>query len=310
MQVWVADNASTDDSIIFLQKNFPSVQLLVLDKNYWFAEGYNRALSQIQADYYVLLNSDVEVTPGWITPIISLMESDTNIAACQPKILSWHQKDYFEYAGAAGGWLDYLGYPFARGRVFEKIEKDNLQFEDIQPIFWASGAAMFIRSGLYHQCGGLDPYFFAHQEEVDLCWRLQLAGYQIMSCPASVVYHVGGGTLPKGHSRKTFLNFRNNLVMLSKNLYWSEKLWKMPARFILDAFFAWKCLLAGDTVSFVAVAKAHLSVMQWWIGKNKHTAFAAKPMRQLQGVTLHSIVWAYFFQKKTLFAEIVDKKLE
>ena len=309
MKLVVADNASTDDSVLLLQNNFPSVDLLLLDKNYWFAEGYNRALAKVQADYYVLLNSDVEVTPGWLNPVIALMESDTTIAACQPKILSWYQKDFFEYAGAAGGWLDYLGYPFARGRVFETIEKDRQQFEDIQPIFWASGAAMFIRANLYHQCGGLDPYFFAHQEEVDLCWRLQLAGYQIMSCPSSVVYHVGGGTLPKGHSRKTFLNFRNNLVMLCKNLYWTEKLWKMPFRFALDAVFAWKCLLGGDAVSFIAVAKAHIAVICWWLGKRKHPSFSAKPMHQLQGVTNHSIVWAHFVQKKTLFAEIVEKKL-
>src|ERR1700761_629824 len=217
-EVIIADNASTDDSLAFLKENYPGLRVIVLDRNYGFAGGYNMALQQVQSDYYVLLNSDVEVTPGWLEPIVGLMESDPAIGACQPKIRMFAHRELFEYAGAAGGWLDYLGYPFARGRIFDVCETDNGQYDQAEPIFWASGAALFIRAGLYHEMGGLDTYFFAHQEEIDLCWRIQLAGHKIYSCPQSVVYHVGGGTLPKGNERKVFLNFRNNLIMMVKNM--------------------------------------------------------------------------------------------
>ena len=216
--VVVADNGSTDDSVSWLRQTYPSVRIIVLPQNGGFAKGYNDALKQVVADYYVLLNSDVEVQPGWVTPVVALMEADSRIAACQPKILMESRRTVFEYAGAAGGWLDYLGYPFARGRVFDECETDNGQYDDAVPVFWASGAAMFVRAGVYHDCGGLDEYFFAHMEEIDLCWRMQLAGHTIMVCPSAVVYHVGGGTLPKGNARKVYLNFRNNLIMLAKNL--------------------------------------------------------------------------------------------
>ncbi|MBS1562909.1 MAG: glycosyltransferase family 2 protein, partial [Bacteroidetes bacterium] len=189
-EIVVADNASTDDSVSFLQAHYPQVRIVRLPENFGFAGGYNRALKQVEADYYILLNSDVEVQAGWIEPVIALMESDPAIGAAQPKLLMERHRELFEYAGAAGGWLDSLGYPFARGRIFDICEKDEGQYDDIAPIFWASGAAMFVRSKVYHDCGGLDEYFFAHQEEIDLCWRIQLAGYRIMVCPASVVYHV------------------------------------------------------------------------------------------------------------------------
>ncbi|MFZ9718824.1 MAG: glycosyltransferase family 2 protein, partial [Chitinophagaceae bacterium] len=228
LRVMVADNASTDDSVSFLLQHYPTVELLRCQQNLGFAGGYNYFLNQVQTDYYVLLNSDVEVTPEWITPVISLMESDQRIAACQPKILSWHQRDHFEYAGAAGGWIDRLGYPFARGRVFDHLEMDTGQYNQPMPVFWATGAAMFVRADAFHAAGGFDEAFFAHQEEIDLCWRLQRMGYRIYACPASVVYHVGGGALPTGSAQKVFLNYRNNLMMLVKNMPLAQSLWTIP----------------------------------------------------------------------------------
>jgi GT2 family glycosyltransferase len=303
-RVIVADNASQDDSVAFLKEHFPSVELVLLNRNYGFAGGYNKALERIQSDYYVLLNSDVEVTPHWIEPAISWLEKDERYAVCQPKLRAYRDKEHFEYAGAAGGWIDYLGYPFARGRIFEALEKDLEQYNTIQPVFWVSGAAMFIRARVYHEVGGMDAFFFAHQEEIDLCWRIQLAGYQLFCCPASVVYHVGGGTLPKGH-RKTFLNFRNNLVMLLKNLPASEKWWKIPFRILLDMVFAFKCLFTGDAGSFKAIAQAHVAVWQWSRGKKNNLPVKKMPMKKLAGVLPHSLVWAYFIRRKKRFTEIV-----
>ena len=189
-RVIVADNASTDDSVAFVKANFPEVEIIINNSNEGFAKGYNTALKQVQSDYYVLLNSDVEVTANWITPVIELMESDAAITACQPKLLAYKNKSLFEYAGASGGWLDTFGYPFSRGRVFDVCEEDKGQYNDAQPCFWASGAALFVKASAYHEMGGLDEYFFAHQEEIDLCWRMQLAGYKVYVQPASVVYHV------------------------------------------------------------------------------------------------------------------------
>ena len=306
-RIIVADNASTDDSLQLLQTDFSDVEIIILGKNYGFAEGYNQALKKVEADYLILLNSDVEVTPGWIEPIITLMQNDPVIAACQPKVLSYHQKNQFEYAGGAGGWIDYLGYPFARGRVFDHCEQDNGQYNDTTRVFWATGAAMFVRSSLFNQMNGFDGFFFAHMEEIDLCWRMQLAGYKIMCCPASVVFHVGGGTLPKGNSRKVFLNFRNNLIMQSKNLYWREKLWKLPLRVILDAVSAWKSLLSGDYIYFFAVAKAHTAFLHWSFTKKNKNHLQKKQIASLNGVHNTSLVWAYFVKKKKRFSEIVKK---
>lgn len=262
-EVVVVDNASSDDSVSFLQNKYPLVRIISLPENYGFSKGYNEALKQVSADYYVLLNSDVEVEKGWIEPAIALMQSGKNIAACQPKLLQFHNKQVFEYSGAAGGWLDYLGYPFARGRIFDVSETDTGQYDSAEPIFWASGAAIFVRASVYHELKGLDEYFFAHQEEIDFCWRMQLAGYTIFSCPQSVVYHVGGGTLPKGNSRKVFLNFRNNLVMMAKNMPLPEACWKIPLRFVLDAISAIKSLFAGQGTYFVAVVNAHFAFLYW-----------------------------------------------
>ncbi|MGV3596007.1 MAG: glycosyltransferase family 2 protein [Sediminibacterium sp.] len=307
--VIVADNASTDGSMDLVKHLFPSVECLYNLTNEGFAGGYNWALKLVKADYYVLLNSDVEVTPGWIEPIIELMEKDAKIAACQPKLLSYHQPQLFEYAGAAGGWIDHLGYPFSRGRVFDVCEEDNGQYNQPEPVFWASGAAMFVRASVYHEMGGLDTGFFAHQEEIDLCWRMQLAGYTIMSCPTSVVYHVGGGTLPRG-GRKVFLNFRNNLLMLNKNLPFHEKLWKLPVRFGLDAISAWKGLLNGDRAFFMAIMQAHWAVVKIWLmGKSEKNHRVKKPMKSLQGVYSGTIVWDYFINKRTRFQEIIRRKI-
>jgi len=308
-KVVVADNASTDNSAEFLKINFPQVELILLPQNLGFAKGYNEALSRVQAHYYVLLNSDVETTPGWLEPIISLLEKDKKAAACQPKIRAYHNRHLFEYAGAAGGWIDAYGYPFARGRMFDVCEEDKGQYDQVQEIFWATGAAMVIKKQVYDELGGFDNYFFAHMEEIDLCWRMQLAGYKIYSCPESIVYHVGGGTLPKGNSKKTFLNYRNNQVMLAKNLSWSEKWWKIPYRMALDHVSALKSLLSGDTGYFMAVIKAHLAFVGWILfEEKKRTIVKKQPLKALSGVYNGNIIWRFFLQKKKRFSEIISKE--
>lgn len=308
MELVVADNASTDDSVSWLEKTYPDVRIIKLPVNYGFAKGYNEALKQVHSRYYVLLNSDVEVSAGWLDPMIRLMESDATIGACQPKIRMYDNKSSFEYAGACGGWLDALGYPFARGRVFDYCETDEGQYEDICPVFWASGAALLVRAELYHRIGGLDEFFFAHQEEIDFCWRLQLSGYKIMVCPPSVVYHVGGGTLPKGNEWKVFLNFRNNLVMLAKNLPWHQLLWKIPVRFFLDAVSAWKSLLEGQGIYFKAIAEAHIGFIGWVLIRRKKSVFPVSRNGSLQGWYHGSVVWQHFVKGRKHFSEIVGSK--
>ena len=307
-KIIVADNASTDDSVKFLQENYPQVLIIQNKSNEGFARGYNTALKQVQADYYVLLNSDVEVTPNWIQPVIELMESDATIAACQPKVMAYDKKNQFEYAGAGGGWLDKFGYPFMRGRVFDDCETDTGQYDDVQQCFWATGAAFFVRPSVYHELGGLDEFFFAHQEEIDLCWRAQLAGYKIFVQPASVVYHVGGGTLAKGNSRKAFLNFRNNLIMLAKNLPVSTVVWKLPFRMLLDVLSAFRALVSGDGGYFLAVWKAHFHFVGWLLSDKKQSVFPVKIDGKLYGWYNGSVVWAYFIRKKKTFLEIIDSK--
>lgn len=304
-EVIVADNGSTDDSVAFLQKQFPPIRIIKLDKNYGFSGGYNKALSEVESDYYVLLNSDVEVQIRWLEPMIELLESDASIAACQPKILSYNNREQFEYAGAAGGWLDKYGYPFAKGRIFDICEEDHGQYDQSEPIFWASGAALFIRAKIFHEVKGFDEYFFAHQEEIDLCWRIQLAGYKIYSCPSSVVHHVGGGTLPKNNSLKTYLNFRNNRIMLSKNLPFYKKLWVMPVRSFLDAVSAWKGLLYGDGGYFVAITRAHLAFLKWLLLYQKKSVFPVTKNKTVSGYLPKNIAWLHFVKKKKYFREIV-----
>jgi len=307
-RVVVVDNASTDDSVVFLQQYFPDVSIIKHASNEGFAKGYNAALTHLSDDYYILLNSDVEVTPNWIEPVIELMEKDHSIGACQPKLLAYHNKKEFEYAGACGGWMDNFGYPFTRGRVFETVEEDNGQYDTPHPCFWASGAALFIRAAVYHESGGLDEYFFAHQEEIDLCWRLQLAGYKIYVQPASVVYHVGGGTLPMGSNKKVFLNFRNNLIMLAKNLPTASVVWKIPCRVVLDMIAAWKALLEGKGGVFISILKAHIYFIKWSIVDRKRSVFTHPKTKELHGWYGGSVVYHYFIKGQKTFSQIVGNK--
>ena len=307
-RIIVADNASTDDSVIYAQDHFPHVEVLSMSKNFGFAKGYNEALKKVQADYYVLLNSDVEVSPGWLEPIIELLKAEEKRAACQPKVLSYHDKKLFEYAGAAGGWIDSLGYPFARGRVFETCEEDLGQYDQVEEVFWTTGAAMVIKSKCFHQVGGFDDYFFAHMEEIDLCWRLQLAGFKLYCCPQSVVYHVGGGTLPKGASKKTYLNYRNNQIMLAKNLPFLEKWWKIPFRMALDQVAALKSLLSGDPGYLRAVVRAHLAFVYWVLFIPKRPVKRKRTLKYLSGVYNGNLIIDYFLRKKRFFREIVKNR--
>jgi GT2 family glycosyltransferase len=258
-KIIVADNASTDDSISFLEKTYPSIDIIKLEQNYGFAGGYNKALKQVDSEYYILLNSDVEVTENWLAPMLKMLDNDKNIVACQPKIKDYNNKDSFEYAGASGGFIDKYGYPFCRGRIFDYLEKDTNQYDEPIEIFWASGAALFIRAQEYNQIGGLDEFYFAHMEEIDLCWRLKNEGHKIMVCPSSTVYHVGGGTLNKINPRKTFLNFRNSLLTLYKNLPKNERFVKIFIRLNLDAIAGLKFLLDGKPTHALAIIRSHFT---------------------------------------------------
>lgn len=306
-KVVVADNGSTDHSVQFMQTHYPDIQLIRFDKNLGFAKGYNEALRQIDATYYAILNSDVEVTADWIQPMVHLLDGNPKIAACQSKLLSYSEKNKFEYAGGAGGWIDKYGYPFAKGRIFDYCEEDKGQYDEVEPIFWASGAALFIRSSVFHEMQGFDEYFFAHQEEIDLCWRIQLAEYQIYACPKSVVYHVGGGTLPKGNSLKTYLNFRNNRIMLYKNLRWGRRLWVLSFRNLLDSLSALKGLFTGDGGYCLAVFRAQFGFMKWWLFHRKESIFPKHKKGFLQGISKKNMVWQHFIKKKKRFTEIVEK---
>lgn len=256
--VYLADNCSTDGSADWVDNNYPSVKIIRLEKNYGFAGGYNRALEQIGAEYYILLNSDVEVTKGWADELTSFMDDNPDAAACQPKILSWKRRDHFEYAGAAGGYIDKYGYPFCRGRLFHICETDNGQYDDVEEVFWTSGSCMIIRSDAWRKSGGLDQDFFAHMEEIDLCWRLILSGYRLFYNPRSVVFHVGGGTLPYETPLKTYLNFRNNLFMLYKNLPEETRIKTLFIRMLLDGLAAGVFLITGKLWKVHSVLRAHI----------------------------------------------------
>ena len=304
-RVIIADNASTDDSVPYLRSHYPEVGVIPNLKNEGFSIGYNNTLQQVSADYYILLNSDVEVTAGWMEPVIRLMESDASIGACQPKILDYNNREYFEYAGASGGWIDNWAYPFTRGRVFDFCEKDEGQYNDATQVFWASGAAFFVRSEVFHECKGFDPYFFAHKEEIDLCWRMQLRGYKVFVQPLSVVYHVGGGTLPMGSKHKIYLNFRNNLVMLSKNMPRQRALWKVPSRIFLDNVAALRALGTGDFVTFGGIVKAHWHYLGWLLFKRSSTPIKGIKLAKLACVFNGSVVLEYFIRKRRRFSEIL-----
>lgn len=305
-EIIVADNCSTDDSIEFLQQHYPQIRVLKNASNGGFAKGYNDALQQVTADYYVLLNSDVEVTKNWISGVINLMEKDPLIAACQPKIRSFSERSKFEYAGAAGGFIDKYGYAFCRGRILDTLEEDNGQYDDVREVFWATGACLFVRSSCFHLVGGFDADFFAHQEEIDLCWRLKNRGYKIVYSPHSTVFHVGGGTLNKTSPRKTYLNFRNNLQFLVKNHPPQFFLLKLFWRMCLDGIAGLKFLLSGQFPHFKAVVQAHGSFYRT-LGKSLRKRKELKKdivQYTTSAVYLHSIVADYYLRKKRRFSEI------
>ena len=313
-EVIIADNGSTDDSVEMLKQKFPSVRLILLDKNYGFAEGYDKALEQVEAEYYLLLNSDVEVTPHWLKPLLNYMDKHPEVAACQPKLLAERERDSFEYAGASGGFVDKYGYPFCRGRVFADVEKDCGQYDDIAPIFWATGAALMVRSVDWHEVGGLDARFFAHMEEIDFCWRLRSRGRGLVCVPTSVVYHVGGGTLNAGHPRKTFLNFRNNLLMLYKNLPEAELKPVMRIRAILDYVAAAKMLLTDGWKHAKAVYDArcefHRLKPDFQLSRQENLAKAIQAERNTNPIPeriSQSLLWLYYAKGKKKFSDIFPK---
>ena len=298
-EIIVADNASTDHSIEFLKMEYPSIKIIQNSENGGFSKGYNHALQQIEAEYYCLLNSDIEVTKNWIEPIIALLDSNPEVAVVQPKLLSFAHKNQFEYAGACGGFLDYLGYPFCRGRVFEYLEEDNGQYDNAMEVFWATGAALFVRSTIFHTVTGLDEDFFAHMEEIDFCWRVKSLGYKIMVEPKSAIYHVGGGTLPKNSARKTYLNFRNNMFLLLKNLPRTKLLPVFLLRFPLDHIAALFFLFQGNYKDTWAVYRAQLSFLrQFRKMKRKRNNINTQVYKQTFQI---SIVFQHYIKKKTKF---------
>lgn len=304
--VYVADNGSTDASVEMLHCDFPTVRLIRLKENNGFADGYNLAFEEVDAEYAVLLNSDVEVTEHWLLPLVRYMDEHPEAAACQPKIRSWRQRDKFEYAGAAGGFLDYYGYPFCRGRIMGVVEEDKGQYDTIIPVFWATGAALFIRLDDYRKAGGLDGRFFAHMEEIDLCWRLRARGRQIVCVPQSVVYHVGGATLKKENPRKTFLNFRNNLVMLYKNLPPRELAPVMRIRAVLDYVAALSFVLKLQFPNALAVLRArrayHSLRSSFTPAREENLKKTCLPM--IPERTKSSILAQYYLREKKFFSQL------
>lgn len=303
LEIVVGDNASTDGSVAFVKGAFPDITVIQNADNYGFTGGYNRVLEQVDADYYILLNSDVEVSPGWIAPVIELMESDPLIAAAAPKIKAYLQKDHFEHAGAAGGFIDAFGYPFCRGRMFYEIEEDKGQYNESGEIFWASGAALFIKKKCWDEAGGFDDRFFAHMEEIDLCWRLKNMGYKIMYCAQSEVFHVGGGTLNTENPFKTYLNFRNNLLLLKKNLPYWRSVFVIGIRYWMDLMALFRFLNEGKRKDAAAVSKAHRNFLRHIFQSEKHIHISADKSR-LKGMYKGSIVAAFFIKKKTTFTSL------
>ena len=298
--VYVADNGSTDDSISLIRSEFTNIKIIENGSNLGFAEGYNQALQSVEEEYVVLLNSDVEVTEGWLEPLIKRL-SDSNTAACQPKILSYSEKNKFEYAGASGGMIDSLGYPYCRGRMFDYTEVDNGQYNNPIPIFWATGTCLAIKKSAYFEVGGLDTDFFAHMEEIDLCWRLHRAGYSIWIQPNSEIYHVGGGTLKVLDPKKTYLNFTNGLAMLTKNSRISKLLWLIPVRLVLDGIAGLKFLVDGQPKHTWAIVRAHFNFyfgIFKWIGKRDGN------YPELPIISQSSVVWSYFMKKRKTFQDL------
>lgn len=305
--VIVADNASTDGSLAFLAEHYPKVETIFLDQNYGFAEGYNRALRQVDAEYYVLLNSDVEVTHHWLEPLVEYMDNHEEVAACQPKLLSFVNRDKFEYAGASGGYIDRYGYPFCRGRLFDTVETDNGQYDYAAPVLWATGACLFIRSKDYWMANGLDGRFFAHNEEIDLCWRLHIMGRQVVCLPDSVVYHLGGGTLPKGNPRKTFLNFRNNLTMLYKCLPDEELHHVMRWRWFLDYLAAWQTLILNRNLGdFRAIYRARKAFKHWLpqFEEDRRQIQQSRVAKDIPEQKHFSLLWQYYAHRRRIYSQL------
>lgn len=304
--IYVADNGSSDESCDVVRNEFPAVKLMVLDHNYGFAEGYNRALAQVDEEYAVLLNSDVEVTRGWLSPMTQFLDSNPEVAACQPKLLSFKQKDFFEYAGAAGGFIDKWGYTFCRGRIFNTVERDSGQYDDTTDVFWATGAALMIRNEVYKNNGGLDGRFFAHMEEIDLCWRLRSRGYRIACVPQSHVYHVGGATLKKENPQKTYLNFRNNLLMIYKNAPDCQLKKIMLFRKVFDNVAALKFLASGDYAALKAVRKARRDFKAMRSGYDKARAENMKlaVTTRIPEVLKSSILYKYYLGFKHTYSSL------
>jgi GT2 family glycosyltransferase len=315
-RVVVADNLSTDDSVAWLKAHHPEVELVELPENYGFAHGYNMALTQVEAEIYVLLNSDVRVTPGWIDTIVPLFKAD-NISAVQPKILSEADPERFEYAGAAGGYLDYLGYPFCRGRIFHHTERDEGQYDGQEEIFWATGAAFFCRAELFHALGGFEPEYFAHAEEIDLCWRMKRAGYRVLAEPRAVVYHVGGGTLSYNTPRKTYLNFRNTLTTSFKNEPLTRLVWWLPVRLVLDGLAGVLFLFQGNFQHIMAIIRGHFHFyghLRMWIQRRKKrseqlNAARIGPDRTEVGRVADSIILHYYLMGHRRFTEVYHKQI-
>lgn len=303
--IYIADNASTDDSLQFVTKNYPEIKWIQNKTNSGFAQGYNEALQEVEEEFYVLLNSDVEVTKDWLVRALEIFNTDKNIGIIQPKILDFKNKEYFEYAGAAGGFLDKYGYPFCRGRIFETIEKDTNQYDNEKEIFWASGACFFIRKTVYRKLNGFDSDFFAHQEEIDLCWRSLNIGYKTFYTHKSIVYHVGGATLQKSNAKKTYLNFRNSLYMLVKNLPKNKIFGIILGRMILDGIAGLQFLFQGKFSHFVAILQAHGSFYA-----NFKKMYNKRNESNLKSYyLLKSIVFYYYFKKTGFFSELFNRKL-
>lgn len=298
----IGDNASTDDSIGFVKEYYPQIRIIQNDKNYGFAGGYNKILEHVEADYFILLNSDVEVSDNWIEPIITMMEKE-NYAAAQPKILSYHQKTKYEHAGAAGGYLDRYGYPFCSGRIMNITEVDTGQYDQEKEIFWASGAAFFIKANVWKELQGFDEDFFAHMEEIDLCWRMKKKGYRIGYCPSSVVYHVGGGTLNTSNPKKTYLNFRNNLVMLQKNLTVTNSIGIIFIRLWLDLIALFHFLIQGKFKDAWAISRAH-QYFFFNIFKNAAKRKKYSTNFNSKGVYKKSIIWNFYVNKIQKFSDL------
>ena len=307
--VYVADNASTDDSLQLLREEFPEVKLIVLEKNWGFADGYNKALGQIEAEYYLLLNSDIEVTHHWLTPLIEFMDAHQEVAACQPKLLSIFDRDKFEYAGASGGFLDRYGYPFCRGRIFDTVECDNGQYDYATEVLWATGAALMVRTTDYWAVNGLDGRFFAHNEEIDMCWRMRIRGRKIYCLTESYVYHVGGGTLPKSNPMKTFLNFRNNLTMLYKCLPDEELKHVMRWRWFLDYLAAWETLiLKRNFGDFKAIYRARRAFKRWRrdFEQNRREVQASRVGEKIPEQRQFSLLWQYYVKGRKAFSTLPE----